>query len=285
VSRIQEVLDGVSNLPATPVVFNRLMEVLKDPLVEASRLVRIIEMDEAMAANVLRVCNSARFHGLSRVRNVAEGVARLGNKNILQIAMTTSSRRLLSKPQDGYGMAPDALWRHGVGVGLACRRLAAKIGIADTTAAFTAGLLHDVGKLVLSGFVSEEASRIRKLVLEEGADFITAEREVLGIDHAAVGGALAERWSFPPDLIQVIRWHHAPQEAGDERRLASVVNLADGICHLSGAGVGLETLARPLDEELLEELTLTAYDVEEGMILLRDDLDGSRETLGLLAAS
>jgi putative nucleotidyltransferase with HDIG domain len=279
--RVEEILDSLSGLPPTPTIFARLLELLKDPLVDAAKLVSLIEMDEAITANVLRVCNSAAYAGHSRVRNVKEAVTRLGNENILRIAMATASQGVLSGTHPGYDMGPGDLWKHGIGVGVACRSLAPRLGIQDPFTAFTAGLLHDIGKLVLSRYVAEAYKEIRLLVVEKGMSFCAAENEALGLDHAELGGKLAERWNFPSSLVDVIRWHHHPEMAEAEPRMATLVYFGDLLAHMTGPPVGMDVLAEHIRREMLRDAGLTYGDVEEALLVFAEDLEVSSESLGI----
>ncbi|MBU1702262.1 MAG: HDOD domain-containing protein [Candidatus Eisenbacteria bacterium] len=280
-SRTDRILNSVSKLPPVPFILTKLMDLMKDPLIESSRLVKIIAMDDGITANILKVSNSPFYGGRSPISNVSDAVTRLGNANIFRIALAASSSRFLGGRQDGYNMRPGFLWKHGLGTGLAAQILAPRMELLDPATAFTSGLLHDMGKLVLSEFMTENYREIRKAVLEEDVTFSEAEHSIIGIDHAELGGLLAERWDFPESLTSVIRWHHHPEGAGEHAKIVAVISLSSALCHYAGGPVGMEVLASHMDRKILRSLSFTMTDVEKNLIALQDQLEQSSDLLGV----
>jgi putative nucleotidyltransferase with HDIG domain len=150
---------------------------------------------------------------------------------------------LLSKEQTGYGLDPGVLWKHSVAVALAASHFTTKMKVANGSVAFTAGLLHDIGKVVLNEYVAAEFSEIARRVSEQRISFLEAERDVLGYSHEDVGGMIAEQWKLPEPMVLCIRHHHDPDALEVPDPLVDVVHLADCTCLMLGLGLGADGLS------------------------------------------
>lgn len=199
-------------------------------------IVELVAFDPALTLQVLRTCNSASLGGAEPVKDLQSAVARLGFKSIYSIVAKEVSRGCLQGAQKGYAFAEGELWRHSAATAVAAATIAAEIN-SNESLFFTAGLLHDLGKFVLSPVL--EKGRVESSTgIGEGISGLEAERRALGVDHAAVGGRLLERWSFSADLIEGVAFHHEPNKAGSHGLVAAGVHLADVIAHSLGYGCG-----------------------------------------------
>ena len=161
-------------------------------------------------------------------------------------------------------------------VALASSRFARRLKLPNVNLAFTAGLLHDIGKVVISEYVAEEYVEIIRLVTDDEMAFQEAERQVLGIDHTEIGAAIAEKWKLPDEMVHCIRYHHAPGEIEPPNLFVDVVYLANCICLLLGIGLGSDGLSYRADESVIERHGLTEHDLEEvGVGMLCDLQDVS----------
>jgi putative nucleotidyltransferase with HDIG domain len=206
-------------------------------------LARRIGQDQAIAAKVLRLANSSFFGLQGKVASLVQAAVVLGVRNLRSLAIGAG----VVAPFAGLktaGFDLGQFWRHSVGVGACARTLAAR---ADENGefAFTAGLLHDIGRLVLiAGFPGEYAEVLRQRATND-AFLIDAERSALGIDHAEVGAALATRWKFPSPITAAVADHHAIR--GDSTKLACLVHCADVMANALDFGAAPEALVPPLD--------------------------------------
>jgi putative nucleotidyltransferase with HDIG domain len=139
-------------------------------------------------------------------------------------------------------MPPGALWRHSVGAALATQCLAEQIGVVRAETAFTAALLHDVGKLVIGNCLDVDFGAIEEMANKQSIPFEQAEREVVGADHAQIGAAILEQWNLPEDIIAGVRWHHDPEGADVGSPMVDLVHVADAICMSMGIGSGRDGL-------------------------------------------
>ncbi|MBI5016483.1 MAG: HDOD domain-containing protein [Deltaproteobacteria bacterium] len=251
---IEAILAGIETLPPMPAVAVRLLEAAQDPNADLAKLASLLEKDPAMTANLLRRCNSP-FYGLRReVTSVRQAASLLGMNHLVQIALTVLSSRYLVSAQGGYGLAAGALWNRSVVSAIAAELIAQESGYPGPSTAYTAGLLEDIGKIVLARFVEDAMPRIWELVETKGLGFAEAEQQVVGMDHPHVGALLLERWRFPPALVEAVRTHHRPAEASIDPTLARIAHLADAFTMTIGAGLGADGLAYSLEEEALRAL-------------------------------
>jgi len=221
---MQRVLDGLRQLPSLPVVVLEVLETFEHADVDVDALARRIAQDQAIAARVLRIANSS-FYGLqTRVGTVQEAVVVLGFRSVRAMVVSVAATNCFS-PRACPGFDHAAFWRHCVGAAL-CARALARPARMNAELAFTAGLLHDIGRLVLVTCFPEEYAATLAYGEQHDCPALVAERDVLGLDHAQVGEALAERWRFSPLLREAIGGHHAPQDY-PASSLAGLIHVAD----------------------------------------------------------
>ncbi len=219
-------LAALRDLPPLPSVVLELVESLGHEELSAAQYATKISRDQALAAKTLRLANSS-FYGRGRpVRSVAEAIAVLGLRTVRNVVTAAG---LAGSFRRHPGFDQNAFWRHSIGSALCAQALAGELRRDDGDLAFTVGLLHDIGRLALE-------QRRRDQDCPDG----DAERAVLGIDHAEVGGLIAQQWNFAPAIVDAIRQHHAPPDAA-EVTLTGIAHVADAIAHALG-------LAGDLDE-------------------------------------
>lgn len=253
----------VGALPGLDASVAQLARIVNDPNATVADFERVLRADPALTANLLRVANSALYAGKTRVSAVREAILRIGTRRVWEIAIAGSFGRVLPPVLRGYDMPAAVFWQHSVAVAVLAEHLARSLRVPEAPHAFTAGLLHDMGKLVIEMFLSQEQEDLVG-VLDRGAlALFDAEREVLGTDHGEVGMAVAEQWGLPSALGLVARWHHTPEEAPEASRdLVAVVHVADALALQLGFGVDIGDLRRRVDPAAAVRLRLaqTALD-------------------------
>jgi len=266
------ILQKTTTLPPYPVVVQKVLHLVDDPKSSAEDLVGVIQYDQALTAQILRVCNSAYF-GLRRpIHSIREALVRIGFNQLLEIIMSYGSAYLFSRAYQGYDLAEGDLWRHSVASALLSQIISKHVNQEKTTVQFTAALLHDIGKIMLNEHVKENFPEIQKLVHEKNYSFIEAERAVLGTDHAEVGGKISEKWQFPQVLAFGIQYHHSPFLAPSDQELVSLIYLCDVIAMMTGFGGGADGLAYHGQKKIMKQHGLTAKDVEQIISQLEDRL-------------
>jgi putative nucleotidyltransferase with HDIG domain len=229
------IIQEVSAFPNMPQTGIKLRALLSETDVAAEQIERILRHDPGLAANVLRLANSAFFGIPTKVSTLKHAVVLLGVKRFAQIAVSACMSKTMGKAVEGYGLSPGALWLHSIAVSTIAEALAKNRKLSETSDFFTPALLHDLGKLVLGEFVKAELPKITELVGKD-VSLVIAEKEVLGTDHAEIGALILHRWRFPPELIDAVRWHHDPDGAENSNLHTDVVYLANLLCQTGSGG-------------------------------------------------
>ncbi|HPL63820.1 MAG: HDOD domain-containing protein [Syntrophales bacterium] len=278
---MDRILRSIKNIPAFPATAQKVAAVMGNPDYSITHVVNIIKFDASITANILRIANSAYF-GVRRISSLHDAVVFLGQENIVR-AIQVSGISKYFKKASGYGLNGPELWRHSVGVALMTQIISRKISGREDTKLFTAGLLHDIGKVILGEFVDDSIRRINGLVNDHGYSFIRAEEEVLGMNHAEVGGKMAQQWNFPQDIRDSITYHHRPDlmEKG-ENLFCWIIYLADQVCLMAGVGGGADGLAYWGLKDVIEILKIRQKDVEMGIIELLKDLESAKELIEII---
>ena len=248
--KLDDFIDGVEHLPPSPRALVRLLELFKQPHQDVHEIVRLLAHDPSFTVEVLKRCNSAYFTGTKPADDMFEAVTRLGLQEIYSIVLAMFAMSAILKDGAGANSHVEILWRHSVAVAVAAGVIAEETR-EDHATAFTAGLLHDIGKVVL---VSANKDRYAQAVLDAGLfrrPILATEKHLFGFDHCEVGARLLIRWELPPNIVAAVRHHHHPGDAGEFAHLTAVVALANLIAHgtgekLSGLPAGMQNAAESL---------------------------------------
>lgn len=246
-----DVAARLKQLPSLPNVVADLLSSFSNEEIDVDGIAQQIARDQALTARVLRVANSS-FYGLqNRVGTIQEAVTILGfravRSMVVAVGMSGAFRHDLCPEFDAK-----TYLRHGVGTALAARTLAPLAGV-NPDLAFTAGLLHDIGQLVLVGNFPAQYAAALAYRRQHDCFQVQAERDVLGLDHAEVGGMLAEAWHFPASLCEAVSEHHAPASASGSS-LANLIHVADVTSHALGLGKSNDEQVMPLDKTAWERM-------------------------------
>jgi putative nucleotidyltransferase with HDIG domain len=258
------ILAKVRTIPSIPSVVIKLRQYLSDPDVSFDELAKVIEFDPGLTANLLQLANSAYFGWSGQIKTVKEAITRLGTNRIFQMVLCMSVAPLVRKPVKGYDMESDGLWHHSIATAICAEQLAKSLKVANSEEAFTAGLLHDMGKILLGTFVEIDDEPIKKLVQTDNLSFNEAERQVLGIDHAEAAAELLSYWKLPENVVAAARWHHSPNQAEEKHsNIVDLVHVADILCIKMGWGIGIDGPLYCVNEEAEERLGINDQVVDE----------------------
>ncbi len=277
-----EILKSIKNIPAFPAAALKVMSLIDDPDFSIADVVDVIKYDQAIAANILRICNSAYF-GLSyKVETVRDAVMRLGQQNVIRAVEAAGVSKFYKKAK-GYGLDANKLWEHSVGVALMSQILSKRIFNREDARLYTTALLHDIGKVIMGEFVDESFMKIYDIVSHKGISFLEAEGKVIGIDHAELGGKIASQWNFPADMREAIVYHHRPDLMPDgDNNHAWIIYLADQACIMMGIGLGNDGLAYTGLSEAIVRFKLRQRDFEQCIMMMLGDLERAKELLGIV---
>lgn len=271
---IDKILVSIKKLPAFPITIQRVIELLKDDDYSVGEVANVIKYDPAIAANILKICNAAYFGSRQRIHTIQDAVVHLGQKQLIRAVQTAGVSRYFSKNKKMYGTSANDLWRHSVAVAIMSQILNRQFYQQEDGALYTAALVHDIGKLIMGEYVEASGEKIFQLVSNEGCSFLEAEEQIIGINHAELGGRIADYWNFPKALRNAIAYHHRPDlfEDNGEQTMTHLVYLADQYCLMMGVDGGMDGLAHRGVSEVLKKYRLRQVDLEKGWVLLLQEL-------------
>jgi putative nucleotidyltransferase with HDIG domain len=278
-----ELVAKVKNLPPISQAALQLVNLLDEPAVSNEEVVQVLKYDNVLTAKLLRACNSPYFGLEEPVSSVDQAVLILGHHQILHIVLTLAFGGAMAVPLVGYAVESNELWRHSLTTATAAEYIVDN-GIdinVDSHVAFTVGLLHDIGKLVIGQVLTpDNQTTIRTLIQDKKNSRWEAEKLVLGTDHAEVGGALLRAWNLPEDIIEGVGNHHQP--VVDPRpKLSAVAHLANCLAHRVSLAPSLETYATYVDLKVAEAFSLTPARIESMTEEVRSSCDKVDQLMGM----
>lgn len=247
--RLQNIVDQIDDLPTLPTVVIKMMELIDKKDTSVQELSSLISTDPVLMARLLKIANSA-FYGFSRqISTLDNAIVALGFNQLKCLGVSLSVVDQFGHSPGGQTFDLNRFWEHSAGVGIASRMLAKIYGYPSGAEAFVAGLLHDIGKLVVFRFFPKEFDEILMLAKDGGMPFMVAERAVIDVTHCEIGRWLAETWNMPNELIDGIAFHHEPAGAENHPDIAMLVHLADILCRTLQMGSGGDESVPEISEE------------------------------------
>lgn len=277
---IDSILKAVDMIPAFPAAVQKVAELLRDEDYTVADVVNVIKHDQAIAANILKISNSAYFSARQKIKTIHDAVVFLGQQQLTRAVQTAGILKIYQKGGKGYAAHAKDFWEHAVAVALMSQILCKKIQGREDPVLYTAALLHDVGKVIMGEYVQEYFQKIIGCVQERKCSFLEAEEEFIGINHANLGGRIAEHWNFPPEIRYAIAYHHRPDLLMEEGNTnASLVYLSDQACLMMGLTGGFDALAYKGLEDIMAHFDLRMADLEKSFIALLDELERAKELM------
>ncbi|MBF0507961.1 MAG: HDOD domain-containing protein [Deltaproteobacteria bacterium] len=253
------------DLPAVPQTVSRVLAAVANDFSDVQQLEEIIKSDQSLSSKILRMANSA-FYGLTHtVSTVREAIMMLGYGEVKHLALDVSLIGFFGRPKELKGFDINGLWLHSFAVGSAARIIADFIRGLNPEEAFTAGILHDVGKMIFLLAEKDDFLSVIEYADTHRVSFSVAEQEVCGLGHSFIGGILARRWYFPEYLVSCIEYHHRPDLAGIYTPMAAVVALADAVAYKLAIGAAGAPVTDIPDAVLLNQVGLKKQAMKEIM--------------------
>ena len=264
---IENVVGCVEEISTLPQIALRVLEIAGNPEAGATELKRVVEGDPTLSARVLRMVNSAAYALATRCENLHHAISFLGFNQVRNLAMTASVASVFKSDERIGTYGRRQLWEHLLSVGIAARLVATRCGVREFEDAFLAGLLHDIGLIVLDQHVHEHFEVIMTN-LDATKSLPQNERDVLGFDHTTLGEAVAQTWKFPTSTIAAIRHHHDSHRFdGESAAVVRCVEIANAVCSVKGVtSVGVKLVRPPL------EAFRAAGFAKEDIVVLATDL-------------
>ena len=274
--RIDSIVKNMSELPTLPSVFMTINKMLNDPRTSSVDVGVAIASDQVITSKILRLVNSAFYGFAGRVNTISHAISILGFSSTKNVVLTTSvlSSLSLKTPIENFNLA--AFWKHSVAVGAISKLVAAEVMPARQEEAFTAGLLHDIGKLILAICSPEDFARCINVAVQKKCLFLDAEKEVLGICHTQIVEWVNEKWKLPTDIINVITNHHNKVYAsGEYSKPIAILQVADVLARGLQYGHPCDYSVPILGDNILDILGLTPKMLDNILSLSSDALQTS----------
>ncbi len=236
-AKVEELLGDVRSLPTLPELISKLNQLLSDPEAKIQDVAELVLKDQVLTAHVIRLANSSFFAKHREITNLREAIVFLGFRALRNLVLTTTligTFRWKNKT-----INPRRFWEHSFAVGVVSNDIASRLKYKDPDNAYLAGLVHDLGIVLISQYLPDAMDRILALLEAQKTSLQYAEKRVLGLDHTAFGGWLAGKWNFSAELRDVMLWHHDPNTETADPELASIVSLADMFCRSIRLGYGV----------------------------------------------
>jgi HD-like signal output (HDOD) protein len=254
-------LQQIRTLPTEPRVLVQLLSLFRTNDPDAGKIVDLVAYDPALTTKLLCRCNSVALSLAGPVESVQEAVSHLGYNELYQLVVTLVNRSRVGPAGKSQGAVGENLWRHSAVTAFASRFLARSFG-GDENAAFTAGLLHDISRILIHWAVVDDFPRITERIRDVGLSFSGAEREVPGLNYAELSGRILTHWNFSEKLVRAVWHHHEPLRAHPHEQLAAYVHLGDFMAHAMGIGDGTNSRPSVPSAEALNMLEITSSDME-----------------------
>src|SRR5580700_10177127 len=220
-------LSGCACLPSLSSIDSALRELLGADQRYTSQIAEIIRRDPSLTARLLRLVNSV-YYGMSKpVKNIEEAVFYLGVRQIRQLAMVTPIIEDFQKLAEGRQFPWRQFWRHCIATALMTREITDLLQTQDDEIDYVAGLIHDVGKIVMASAFKDHFHEIHRRLSETEGDLLETEREILGVDHAELGAMYLRKQRLPEVFVEIVQFHHTPQSARVQTNVTAAVNIAD----------------------------------------------------------
>ncbi len=255
--------DLVSNTPDLPVMPAAVMAVIRETessTCSAQSVAKYLSQDPALAVRVLRLANSAFYSLRRQIMEVPEAVVVLGMRTVRNLAMIAGSYPWMSRELKGYELGPRELWAHSFGVAIGAEVVARRARLNESEA-FSAGLLHNLGKVAMSVWLESRAEALFDAISKDEAPFDAVERQVLGFDHMQAGAHMAESWNLPKPLVRAIRFHHCPDVVENPEPLVDCVHIADFMAMSAGMNPGWDGLRYEISLNAFERMKISPDDI------------------------
>ncbi len=271
------ILGTVDNLPSMPNILHKARAVIADPNSSFKDLEKLIINDQAFAVKILKIANSSYYGRVKKVSSIQGATVIIGMKSLSELITIAGASSLFKKALLGYELPAQSLWRHSIGVAFGAKIIAGRKYPALAEDAFSAGLIHDVGKLILDEYVYERKEAFQEFMYDGQQTFLEAEKEILGFEHAEIAAIVCKKWNFPKSITVAIHYHHQPARLMSNK-LAHIVHVADQITEATGMDIDGITL--DISDNSLEVVGVQIDEIAQIMDEITEYVDQVGDTVG-----
>jgi len=261
--RVKKLVDRIQGLPTLPVMLNNINQMILNPRTSPKEVAHVISNDPSLTSKVLRVVNSSFYGFPNRITTVTHAIVILGFNTIKSIVLSSTIFDVFRRNVKPGDFDRTQFWKHSIGCGCAAKAIGRRLNYPMLEELFIAGLLHDVGKIVMDQYMPEKFVEVLNVVHTRDCLIAEAEMEVLGATHADVGAWLFEKWNLSKGLIETTRCHHNPALAGENTKLAEIIHLADILIRAMRFGNGGDNRIPMISESAWKSLGLQHSDFDD----------------------
>ncbi|MCF7809474.1 HDOD domain-containing protein [bacterium] len=282
------IIARVEDFGVPPDIILRLIAVIQDKTHTIHNVVDIIQSDPSLTARILRVANSAAFCRKTPINTLSRAVIQMGERIVTGIALDFCMKQVYEKNLTGYNCSSEDFWAHSLMTAIAAREISRHTNNnISPDIAYTAGILHDIGKAIISEFIVDNNTLMQDwLDKGEVGDFLAAEKQLVDTDHAEVGWMMASKWKFPEELLNAIRYHHNPNNVEEKfRDIVFCIHLADITAMIAGKGTGIDSFIYDLDSNYVNyidlgenELSFILLKIQEEFVQIIESIRVVKET-------
>lgn len=276
---VDKILKKVKMLQPISPIIHKILALTEDPDCSMDDLVDLLEHDPAATANLLRICNSVYLGLPVKIDSVQQAVIMLGFRKVFDIVMAQAFSANMITAQKGYKLEKGDLWQQSIATAMVARSLGERRDLYALPAIYTAALLKDIGKVVLHEYVEHQWDKIQQCLDTEGNNFIDAEKESLGMDHATLGGIIAREWNFSDHMAYMIENHHLNNPEARNDPATATLYLADMVAMMVGTCTGVDRLAYGVYEDIFNDFFLAKDELKTLMLTYDGCLAGARRLM------
>jgi HD-like signal output (HDOD) protein len=265
---------AVKDLPTLPIVLEHVSKLLEDPRSSTQQVAKLISRDQVLSAKVLKMVNSPVYGFPGRIGTIQHALVLLGYNVIRGLIISTSVFELMTTSTAG-------LWEHSVGCAMACGVIAREAGFKEPEEYAVAGLLHDLGKVIVALQLPKAKEEIEQIVAQEDLPYLEAEKKILGFGHDRVNAWVADHWNLPLNLKVGMAGHHRPVSAQHYPKMACVVHVGDFVTRVLEIGSGGEDHVPFLDPQAMELLSLELSHLDKIMDAVLKEVEDGGLSMGL----
>jgi putative nucleotidyltransferase with HDIG domain len=259
----EEITKAIAQVRPIPQIALKIIRLIREGDYNMRDVAEEIRHDQVISAKVLRFCNSPIVGLRQRIDSIDRAITMLGESHLIEIVISASVDPFFDQKEGGYSMMRGGIYQHALGVANISKIIAQHTGKAKTDIAYTAGLLHDIGKVVLDQYITKSLPLFYQGVHSRDVEFVKLEKEFIGTDHQEVGRLLAIKWNLPDNLCEVVNMHHYPEDASVDGDLVHIVYLADLLSSRFQTGFEYERMTAEGMVPRLKQLGLTVADMPE----------------------
>jgi len=274
---------SIEGLPSFPSTHAEILKLAKSEDATSDDIADKLQLDPGLLATMFKLVNSSAYGFNKQVKDLSLAVTLLGLEEIANLVLAAQIFDKLGSYEDGAGLDLKEFWRHSVGTAFVARAVARKLN-TEVESAFLAGMMHDLGKIILDRYFDDYYKAVFEVIAGEDITIAQAEKEILGVTHAAVGGQLAEEWKFPKNYLNAIAYHHDVRSAPRYQRLVCIIHLADIICRQLKYGNGGDNQDPEPEDAALDRFSLGGRGMNILVEVAQEELDGAESFLSALSS-